>query len=127
MKQGTRSLKIFFLFAIINSLYFSASGQNNALKSRVALVSNENKTNIWVSDFPKRTSIVIMDGDFNLISIVSTNDYGAAYISLPIIIKKEVFVKTLNGEIIVSNKPVTTGRNDEQNIVATVADNLIKS
>ncbi|HEX8460052.1 MAG TPA: hypothetical protein VF623_01425, partial [Segetibacter sp.] len=51
----------------------SASAQATTLKSRVAVVANEAKTNIWVSNFPKKTAVVITDADNNLLTIISTN------------------------------------------------------
>lgn len=122
-----RFIKILFSVTVINCLYTTASAQNAIQRSRVSVVSNESKTSIWVSDFPKKTSVVIMDAEYNLISIISTNDYGAAYLSLPSSIKSEVFVKTLNGEIIVSNKPVIKGDTKEQHIVSRVPDHSNKS
>ena len=124
---ATMFMKIIFSIIVITGFGYSASAQNTAIKSRVSVVSNENKTSIWVSDFPKKTSVVIMDAEYNLISILSTNDYGAAYLSLPSAIKSEVFVKTLNGEIIVSNKPVINGDTKQQNIVSMVPDHSNKS
>lgn len=123
------SKKVFLIVAIsfISSYYFTASAQNAALKSRVAVVSNETKTNIWVSDFPKKTSVVITDNENNLLSIVSTNDFGAAYLSLPTSIKNTVIVKTLDGGIIVSNKAVIKNKKAEQNVVTTTNSDLIKA
>ena len=112
---STNFTKGFFFVAIIaaSSVFVNASAQSTVLSSRVAVVTNETKTNIWVSDFPKKTSIVISDNDDNLLSIVSTNDFGAAYISLPTSIKTTVIVKTLDGEIKVSNQAVIK-KQDEQ-------------
>lgn len=96
-----------FLTAIVvtlSSFYFSAAAQTTTTKSRVAVVTNETKTNIWVSDFPKKTTVILSDLNNNLLSITTTNDYGAAFISLPASIETGVIAKTLDGEIIVSNK-----------------------
>jgi len=104
---------------IIGSFNFSASAQSSSVASRVAIVTNENKTTIWVSDFPKKTSVVITDADNNLLSIITTNDYGAAFLSLPTAIKTLVTVKTLDGEIVTSNKAVIKATQQEPNVVAT--------
>lgn len=104
-------------FVFIAGVSFSATAQDAVLKSRVAVIASEAKTNIWVSDFPKKTSVVITDSDNNLLSIVSTNDFGAAFISLSKNIKTTVIVKTLDEEIIVSNKAVLKNKSEEQNVV----------
>lgn len=104
----------------------AASAQNATLNSRIAVVANETKTNIWVSDFPKQTSIVISDNDDNLLSIVSTNEFGAAYLTIPASIKTTVIVKTLNGEIKVSNKAVFKN-NPEQTAGSKPLKNLTKA
>lgn len=114
------NLKKGFLVAaliIISGICLTASAQTTTLNSRVAVVTNETKTNIWVSDFPKKTSIVISDNDDNLLSIISTNDFGAAYISLPTSIKTTVIVKTLDGEIKASNQAVMK-KHEEQTAVS---------
>lgn len=123
------SKKAFLLVTLsfISSYYFIASAQNTALNSRVAVVSNATKTNIWVSDFPKKTSVVITDNDDNLLSIISTNDFGAAYLSLPTSIKTVVIAKTLDGEIIVSNKAVIKDKQEEQTVVSNKSNDLNKA
>lgn len=110
---------LFIAVSILTSYCFTASAQNTTLNSRVAVVTNETKTNIWVSDFPKKISIVISDNDDNLLSIVSTNDFGAAYVSLPTSIKTTVIVKTLDGEIKASNQAVIK-KQEQQTAAADV-------
>lgn len=100
----------------------SASAQTAPAKSRVAVVANDTKTNIWVSDFPKNTSIMIFDSEDNLLSMTSTNDFGALFLSLPKGIKTGVIVKTVDGEITVSNKSVIKNKQEEQNIVSNDRD-----
>ncbi|MDQ6813772.1 MAG: hypothetical protein M3040_08550 [Bacteroidota bacterium] len=97
---------LFVAIVIASCFYVTASAQNTVSNSRIAVVTNPTKTNIWVSDFPKKTSIVVYDKEDNLLSIVSTNEFGAAYISLPSSIKTTVIVKTLDGEIKASNEAV---------------------
>jgi hypothetical protein len=106
---------------------FSATAQEPVLKSRVAVVTNETKTNIWVSDFPKNTSIVVFDSENNLLSILSTNNFGAAFLSLPKGIKTGVLVKTLDGEVSASNKSVIKNKQEEQNVVANYNDDSNKA
>lgn len=121
--------KGFLLVAVtlVSSYYFTSSAQNTTLNSRVAVVTNESKTNIWVSDFPKKTSVVITDNEDNLLSIISTNDFGAAYVSLPTTIKTTVIVKTLNGEIEVSNKAVIKNKQEAQTVVSSKNSDLNKA
>jgi hypothetical protein len=121
--------KSFLLVAVIliTSHFITASAQNTNLNSRVAVVTNESKTNIWVSDFPKKTSVIITDNEDNLLSIISTNDFGAAYVSLPTRIKTTVIVKTLNGEIEVSNKAVIKNKQEEQTVVSNKNTDLNKA
>ena len=104
-----------------------ASAQTVSDKSRVAVVSNEVKTSIWVSDFPKNTSIIVYDSENNLLSILSTNNYGAAYLSFAKKIKTGVIVKTIDGEITVSNKTVVKNKPEEQNIASTFQEELNKA
>ncbi len=107
----------FTVLAVILSLV-AASAQTEikgTSKSRLAVVALEAKTNIWVSDFPKSTSVVLFDEDDNLITIVSTNEFGAAYVSLPTSISTTIYAKTLNGEISVSNK-AKVAEKVEQNV-----------
>ncbi len=107
----------FTVLAVIFSIV-SASAQTEVSatpKSRLAVVALEAKTNIWVSDFPKSTSVVLFDEDDILITILSTNEFGAAYVSLPTSISTTIFAKTLNGEISVSNRAKVANK-VEQNV-----------
>lgn len=116
---------LFSCFAL-SSLFFTASAQDSLKNSRISVVTNDLKTNIWVSDFPKKTSIVISDDDDNLLSIVSTNDFGAAYITLPHSVKTTVIVKTLNGEVKVSNEAVNK-KQDEQTALSNANKDATKA
>lgn len=113
---------LFFTILVFATTMFSAQAQEESitLNSRVAIVATETKTNIWVSDFPKGTSVVIFDEENNLLSVVSTNQYGAAYVSLPKSITTTIFAKTMNGEINVSNRATKT--NNQEPNVASNAD-----
>ena len=118
-----------FTAAILLTIVTVSAGfaQTTPSKSRIAVVINENKTNIWVSDFPKQTSIVVMDSENNLLSMITTNQYGAAFISLPEGINTEVIVKTLNGEVSVSKKAVAQKIKEEENVVSIEKDNSPKA
>ena len=126
MSNATNTLKAFFAILVLAVSINTASAQT-AGKSRVAVVANEVKTNIWVSDFPKNTSIVIYDAENNLLSITSTNDYGAAFLSLPKGVKSGVIVKTIDGEISASNTSVIKNKKTEQNIVSNYQDDSNKA
>ena len=113
--QNTFRSFIALLAVVLSIVTSSAQTAGTELKSRLAVVAAENKTTIWVSDFPKSTSVILFDEEDNLISIVSTNEFGAAYISLPKSITTTIFAKTMNGEINVSNKAKLTSKS-EQNV-----------
>ena len=126
--SSTKMIRTFAAAFILTLVSFSASfAQSNSSKSRIAVVSNESKTNIWVSDFPKQTSIVVLDSENNLLSMITTNQYGAAFISLPQRINSEVIVKTLNGEVVASKKVVSQKVKEEENVVANEKGNTTKA
>jgi hypothetical protein len=126
---AAKYLKAFLSVIIVITMisFNTANAQSATLNSRVAVVANDTKTNIWVSDFPKKTSVIVYDSENNLLSILTTNDFGAAYLSLPKGIKTGVIVKTLDGGITVSNKAVVKNRQEEQNMVATYQDDSNKA
>ncbi len=127
MTSATKQfMKAILTVIILSVIGFSAEAQTNA-KSRISIVTNDVKTNIWVSDFPKQSSVVVFDGENNILSIVSTNQYGAAFITLPQGVHSMVTVKTLNGEVSVSNKAVVKKAKEEENVVANDIDNSTKA
>ena len=126
MSTATNILKAFFAISIIALSMNTASAQT-AAKSRIAVVANDIKTNIWVSDFPKNTSIAIYDTENNLLSMTSTNDYGATFLSLPRGLQSGIVVKTIDGEISASNKVISKNKQTEQNIVFTYQDDSNKA
>ena len=133
MKQQTMSTVantirvIIAVVAVAISMNTTVSAQSTTLNSRVAVVTNDVKTNIWVSDFPKNASIVIYDGENNLISITTTNNFGAAFFSLPKGVKSGVIVKTIDGEISASNKSVIKNKQEEKNIAVNYQDDSNKA
>lgn len=70
--------KAVLLLIVVLAIHAITFAQNTTSKSRVAVVSSDTKTNIWISDFPKHTSVVVSDTENNLLSVISTNAYGAA-------------------------------------------------
>ena len=118
---------IIAVVAVAISINTTVSAQSTTLNSRVAVVTNDVKTNIWVSDFPKNASIVIYDGENNLISITTTNNFGAAFFSLSKGVKSGVIVKTIDGEISASNKSVIKNKQEEKNIAVNYQDDSNKA
>jgi hypothetical protein len=98
---------------IMSMLSISASAQHIQTtavnKSQLTVTATGSKTNILVTGFPPKTTVVVFDNDNNLLSIVSTNDEGTASLTLPADIKNTIYVKTLNGEIMVSSKTSNEG------------------
>ena len=126
MSIATNTLKAFFAILVLALSMNTASAETNS-KSRIAVVTNDVKTSIWVSDFPKNTSIAIYDTENNLLSMTSTNDYGATFLSLPKGLQSGVIVKTIDGEISASNNVVIKNKQTEQNIVFTNQDDSNKA
>ena len=91
------------LIVLVSTSFCKISAQTN---SRVAVTATETKTNIWVSDFPKNSTVLLVDADKNILSIVSTNDFGTAFLSLNKAIKTAIVARTMNGDIYVSNEPI---------------------
>ena len=74
---------------------------NPELKSRISLSITQDKTSIWISDFPKNTTIVLFDEDYHLLSILSTNEFGAGFTRLPLAYNSRIYAKTLHGTTLV--------------------------
>ena len=119
-------MKAIVTVIILSIFSFSAEAQTST-KSRIAVVTNDVKTNIWVSDFPKQSSVVVVDGENNILSMTSTNEYGAAFITLSQGVNSTVTVKTLNGEVSVSNKAVVKKVKEEENVVSNERENTNKA
>jgi hypothetical protein len=95
---------IWLMFGI--SAYAEPIQTNAANKSQLTIIAADSKTNIVVTGFPAKTTVVVFDDQNNLLSIVSTNNDGAVSLTLPSNIKNTIYVKTLNGEIVVSGKTI---------------------
>jgi len=109
---------------MIFASFTDVSAQTN---SRVAVTSTENKTNIWVSDFPKNATVILVDADKNILSIVSTNDFGSAFLSLNKAIKSAVIARTMNGEISATNEPVVKEAQRSETAATTIQISEIKA
>ncbi len=123
MKQVVAAaLKSFFTIMVVMVCANSVQAQN----SRVSAITSGNKTNVWISDFPKQTSVILTDSDNNLLSIVTTNNFGSAFISLPAAVNADVVVKTLNGEVVATNK-VADAKLKDQNLTANEHSSAAKA
>ena len=112
-----------FVIIFVSTSFCKISAQTN---SRVAVIATETKTNIWVSDFPKNSTVLLVDADKNILSIVSTNDFGTAFLSLNKAIRTAIVARTMNGDIYVSNEPITK-ENKKDAETAAVATNTINT
>ena len=83
-----------------------ASAQNKALISRVAITIDKSHTNIWISDFPVKTKVILVDAEDNILGVISTNQFGAAYTQLSKSVYSKVTARTLNGELQVANTAI---------------------
>jgi hypothetical protein len=109
-KSIIRAFTIVLLISISVASAYSQHIQTTTInKSRLSVTATDSKTNILVTGFPAKTTVVVFDNDNNLLSIVSTNDDGAASLTLPSYIVKTIYVKTLNGEIVVSSRASNEG------------------
>ena len=120
---STNILKsVCFLIVLVSTSFCKISAQTN---SRVAVTATDTKTNIWITDFPKNSTVLLVDADKNILSIVSTNDFGTAFLSLNKAIKTTIVARTMNGDIYVSNEPITKESKKDQ--TAAVAINTINT
>lgn len=107
------------LAVIILIACFSSTASAQTIKaasytnSKVTVIAADSKTSIAISNFPKKTRVVVFDSEDNLISIVSTDNTGAANVTLPTTVKNTIYVKTLNGEVLASNKTEVENNNTE--------------
>jgi hypothetical protein len=109
-KSIIRAFTIVLLISISVASAYSQHIQTTTInKSRLSVTATDSKTNILVTGFPAKTTVVVFDNDNNLLSIVSTNDDGAASLTLPSYIVNTIYVKTLNDEIVVSSKASNEG------------------
>ena len=96
----------FFLFISLTLFANLVSAQQKAPISRVAITVDHANTNIWISDFPIKTKVMLVDADDNILSIITTNQYGAAFTQLSKSVFTQVTARTLNGELQVVNTAV---------------------
>lgn len=109
MNKLPTSFKYFFsciLFLSASFFYNNANAQEKAPISRVAITVSHANTNIWISDFPVKTKVMLVDADDNLLGVVTTNQFGAAFTQLSKSVYTQVTARTLNGELQVVNTAV---------------------
>jgi hypothetical protein len=87
------------LFVIVSCSFCKAFAEGG-----VEVNTEKNKTSISVTGFPKNATILVVDENFNLLSVGSTNSLGKAVIKLNKEIKTVITVRTINGDYQVSNK-----------------------
>lgn len=112
------------LFSVLLLAICSTSVQAQSANhiSRVAITADQSNTSIWISDFPVNTPVMILDADNNLLSIVTTNRFGAAYTQLNTSVTCKITARTMNGDINVSNKAAIKTDQSQQYIAKSEQD-----
>ena len=108
----------FFLFISLTLFANLVSAQQKAPISRVAITVDHANTNIWISDFPIKTKVMLVDADDNILSIITTNQYGAAFTQLSKSVYTQVTARTLNGELQVVNTAVVKSASANEPLAA---------
>ncbi len=91
IKSYSCKLSLIGLIACCNaSVVYS---QSNITKS-----IQKNKTIVEVSHFPRNASVLILDDNFHLLSVATTDKNGNATIEIKARIKKVLFARTIHGD-----------------------------
>lgn len=109
MNKLPQSLNSIHSLLVLMSLIFagtSAIAQAKPLISRVAVKEEQGHTKIWISDFPVQTKVLLVDAEDNILGVVTTNQFGAAFTQLSKAVYTQVTARTLNGELQVVNTAV---------------------
>ncbi|MCY7421853.1 MAG: hypothetical protein LH478_08950 [Chitinophagaceae bacterium] len=106
LPNSTKTLLSLLLLLSISFLNNTASSQEKPLISRVAVTVDQWHTNIWISDFPVRTKVILVDAEDNILGVVTTNQFGAAYTQFSKLVYLQVTARTFNGELRVSNTAI---------------------
>ena len=109
MNKLPNSVKTFLSLLLLLSISFlnnTASAQEKALISRIAITVDQSYTNIWISDFPVKTKVILVDAEDNILGVVTTNQFGAAYTKFSTLVYSQITARTLNGELQVANTAV---------------------
>lgn len=96
----------FIVLLCLSLLSNMAAAQDKAFISRVAITTDQSHTNIWISDFPAKTKVILVDAEDNILGVVTTNQFGAAYTQLSKLVYTQVTARTLNGELQVANTAI---------------------
>ncbi len=115
---------VFFIMLFVNKQAFS---QNETALSRVAITVENSKTNIWLSDFPKNTSVMLVDADDNLLGIITTNKFGAAYTFLNKSVPATIIARTLNGDVNATNKAVLKEDQPKDDLAFNTLKKIVKA
>ncbi len=119
---STSFAAIIFFVLFLGIFSTSVQGQSANPISRVAITADQSNTSIWISDFPVNTPVMILDADNNLLSIVTTNRFGAAYTQLNTSVSCKITARTMNGDINVSNKAARKTEQSQQYIAKSEQD-----
>ena len=96
-----------------------AAAQDKAFISRVAITIDQSHTNIWISDFPAKTKVILVDAEDNILGVITTNQFGAAYTQLSKLVYTQVTARTLNGELQVANTAIVKALASSEPIAAS--------
>ena len=122
-----RLITNFIVLLSLSLLSNMAAAQDKALISRVAITIDQSHTNIWISDFPVKTKVILVDAEDNILGVVTTNQFGAAYTQLLKSVFTQVTARTLNGELQVTNTAIVKAPASSEPIAASEskADNKV--
>ena len=114
-----RLITNFIVLLSLSLLSNMAAAQNKALISRVAITIDQSHTKIWISDFPVKTKVILVDAEDNILGVVTTNQFGAAYTQLLKSLYTQVTARTLNGELQVTNTAIVKAPASSEPIAAS--------
>ena len=114
-----RLITNFIVLLSLSLLSNMAAAQDKALISRVAIIIDQSHTKIWISDFPVKTKVILVDAEDNILGVVTTNQFGAAYTQLLKSVFTQVTARTLNGELQVTNTAIVKAPENSEPIAAS--------
>ena len=114
-----RLISGFIVLLSLSLLSNIAAAQDKAFLSRIAITTDQSHTNIWISDFPVKTKVILVDAEDNILGVVTTNQFGAAYTQLSKSVYTQVTARTLNGELQVANTAIVKALASSEPIAAS--------
>lgn len=75
---------------------------DNRVDSRISVINKAEKNNIYLSNFPANSLLIISDAENNLISVVTTNNEGVAVVIVNKLNTKSIHAKTIENKYSVS-------------------------